>query len=84
MLCFVSFGGVWTIKANAQARRCPDCFSFNLPPKRGKLSEARLARAEHKAVVTELLGEKEADTAEAEFLERVTARDVGILCSKTT
>ena len=59
-------------------------FSFNSPPKRRKLSEARLARAKHKAVVNELLGEKEADIAEAEFLEAVTTRDVGIQCGKTT
>ena len=43
-------------------------FAFNLPPKWRKLSEARLARAEHKAVVAELLGEKEPDSSKAEFL----------------
>ena len=45
---------------------------FNLPPKHRRLSEARLARVEHKAVVNELLGEKEPDNTEAEFLEPVT------------
>ena len=36
----------------------PTVFAFNLPPKHRKLSEARLARAEHKAVMTKLLGKK--------------------------
>ena len=72
MLCFISPGGIWTIKTNAQARRCPECFAFNSPPKRKKLSEARPARAEHKAVVGELLGEKGPDSSEAEFFEPIT------------
>ena len=62
----------------------PTVFAFNLPPKRRKLSEARLSRAEHKAVVGELLAEKEPDSSKAEFLEPVTTRDVGIQCGKIT
>ena len=50
----------------------PTVFAFNSPPKRRKLSEARLSRAEHNAVVGELLAEKEPDSSEAEFLEPVT------------
>ena len=50
----------------------PTVFAFNSPPKRRKLSEARLSRAEHKAVVGELLGKKEPDSSEAEFLEPVS------------
>ena len=84
MLCFVGPGGVWTIKTNAQARHCPDCFTFNSPPKHRKLTDTRLARAEHKAVVTELLGEEETDSTEAEFLELVTTQDVSIQCGKIT
>ena len=45
----------------------PTVFAFNSPPKQRKLSEARLSRAEHKAVVGELLGEKEPDSSEAEI-----------------
>ena len=59
-------------RTGAQARRCPTVFAFNSPPKQRKLSEARLSRAEHKAVVGELLAEKEPDSSEAEFLEPVT------------
>ena len=62
----------------------PTVFAFNSPPKQRKLSEARLSRAEHKAVVGELLAEKEPDSSEAEFLEPVTTRDVGIQCGKIT
>ena len=62
----------------------PTVFAFNSPPKRRKLSEARLSRAELKAVVDELLAEKEPDSSEAEFLEPVTTQDVGIQCGKIT
>ena len=62
----------------------PIVFAFNSPPKQRKLSEARLARAEHKAVVGELLGERDPDSSEAEFLEPVTTQDVGIQCGKIT
>ena len=68
----------------AQARHCPNCFAFNSPPKYRKLSEARLARPKHNAVVAELLGEKEPDRSEAEFLKPATTRDVGIQCGKIT
>ena len=46
----------------------PTVFAFNSPSKCRKLSEARLAKAEHKAAVTEILGEKQSDSTEAEFL----------------
>ena len=52
-------GGVWTIKVNVQARCYPNCLCLNSPPKRRKVSKVRLARAEPKAVVNELLGKKE-------------------------
>ena len=58
--------------------------AFNSPPKHRKLSEARLGKAKHKAVVTELLGEKESDSTKAEYLKPVTTRDVGIQCGKIT
>ena len=53
-------------------------FAFNSPLKCRKLSEARLARAEHKAVVTELLGEKVSDSTKAVFLKPVTTQDIGM------
>ena len=62
----------------------PTVFAFNSPPKHRKLSEAKLARAEHKAVMTKLLGKKQSDSSEAEFLEPVNTRDIGIQCCKIT
>ena len=59
-------------------------FTFNSPPKHRKLTDTRLARAEHKAVVTELLGEEETDSTAAEFLKLVTTQDVSIQCGKIT
>ena len=50
----------------------PTLFSFTSTPKRRKLSEAREAKAQQRAVVEELLAE---DT-------RPATRDVGIQCSK--
>ena len=47
-----------------------------------KLSEARLARAEYKAVVAELLGKKEPDSTKAEFHQPVTTQDINIQCGK--
>ena len=49
----------------------PTVFAFNSPPKCIKLSEAKLAKPEYKAVLTELLGEKELDSTKTEFLEPV-------------
>ena len=66
---------------NHQARHCPNYFAFNSPPKCRKVSEARLARAEHKAVVAELLGEKEPDSTEDEFLNPVTTLEVKLKTS---
>ena len=51
------------------------------PPKCRKLSESRLARAEHKAIVAENWVRKTGSN-KAEFLEPVTTQDVGIRCSK--
>ena len=62
----------------------PNVFAFNSPPKQRKLSEARLARTEHKVIVGELLGEKGPDSSEVEFIEPVTTRDVGIQCGNIT
>ena len=50
----------------------PTVFAFNSPSKCRKSSETRLARAEHKAVVIELLGKKDPDSTEVEFLKPVT------------
>ena len=60
-------------------------FAFNSPPKRRKLSEARQAKAQHKAVVNELLGDSIGESSEAEFTEPIIAtRDIGIQCGKIT
>ena len=84
MLCLSVLEGFGPSRRKLKPDAVPTVFAFNSPPKRRKLSEARLSRAEHKAVVGELLAEKEPDSSEAEFLEPVTTRDVGIQCGKIT
>ena len=68
--CYVSsvLGGFGPSRRTLKADAVLTVFAFNSPPKCRKLSEARLARAEHNTVVTELLGEKESDSTKAEFL----------------
>ena len=63
----------------------PTVFAFNSPPKHRKLSEARQAKAQHKAVVNELLDNSTGESAEAEFIEPIiTTRDIGVQCGKIT
>ena len=63
----------------------PSVFAFNSPSKRRKLSEARQAKAQHKAVVNELLGDSTGESAEAEFIEPIiTTQDIGVQCGKIT
>ena len=67
----------------------PTIFAFNQsPPKRRKLSEARQAKAQHRAVVEELLEKAEvASCSSVEPLKTAavaTTRDVGIQCGKLT
>ena len=67
-MCRQSWGGFGPSRRTLKADAVLTVFAFNSPPKCRKLSEARLARAEHNTVVTELLGEKESDSTKAEFL----------------
>ena len=70
-----------TLKPDAM----PTVFAFNSPPKRRKLSEARQAKAQHKAVVNKLLGDSTGESAEAESIEPIiTTRDIGVQCGKIT
>ena len=63
----------------------PTVFAFNSPPMRRKLSEARQAKAQHKAVVNELLGDSTGESAEAEFIEPIIiTRDIDVQCGKIT
>ena len=55
--CYVSsiLKGFGPSKRTLKADAVPTIFAFNSPPKRRKLSEARQAKAQHRAVVEELL-----------------------------
>ena len=64
-----------TLKADA----VPTIFSFNSPPKRRKLSEARQAKAQHRDLVEGLLEASCSATPSAtvEPVREVTTRDIG-------
>ena len=84
--CYVSsvLKGFGPSRRTLKPDTVPTVLAFNSPPKCRTLSEARLAGVEHKAVVGELLGEKEPNSNEAEFLKPVTTQDTGIQCGKIT
>ena len=81
--CYVSsvLEGFGPSRQTLKPDAVPTVFAFNSPPKCRKL---RQARAQHKAIVKKLLGDSTGESAEAEFLEPITTRDVGIQCSKIT
>ena len=70
----------WTLKADA----VPTIFSFNSPPKRRKLSEARQAKAQHRDLVEGLLEASCSATSSAtvEPVREVTTRDIGTQTGK--
>ena len=63
--------GFEPLRQTLKQEAVPTVFAFNSLPKCRKVSEARPARAEHKAIVTKLLSKKEPDSTKAEFLEPV-------------
>ena len=65
-----------TLKADA----VPTIFSFNSPPKRRKLSEARQAKAQHRDLVEGLL--EASCSATFEPVREVTTRDIGTQTGK--
>ena len=69
-----------TLKADA----VPTIFSFNSPPKRWKLSEARQAKAQHRDLVEGLLEVSCSTTSSAkvEPVREVTTRDIGTQTGK--
>ena len=67
MLSFVSSEGLGLSRQILKSNTVLTVFAFNSPPKCKKLSEARLARAEHKAVVTELLARKNLNVPRLNF-----------------
>ena len=74
--CFISAGRFWPIQADA----VPTIFSFNSPPKRRKLSEARQAKAQHRDLVKGLL--EASCSATFEPVREVTTRDIGTQTGK--
>ena len=65
-----------TLKADA----VPTIFSFNSPPKRRKLSEARQAKAQHRDLMEGLL--EASCSATFEPVREVTTRDIGTQTGK--
>ena len=60
-------------------------FTFNSPPKRRKLSEARQAKAQHRAIVEELFDKGVGDdSSNHEPVRPVTTQDIGIQYNKIT
>ena len=64
-------GGFGPSRRTLKLDAVPTVFPFNSPPKRRKLSEARQANAQHKAVVNELLCDSTGESAKAEFIEPI-------------
>ena len=67
MLSFVSSEGLGPSRQILKSNTVLTVFAFNSPPKCRKLSEARLVRVEHKAVVTELLARKNLNVPRLNF-----------------
>ena len=75
--CWQVFGpSRQTLKVDA----APTIFSFNSPPKRRKLSEARQAKAQHRDLVEGLL--EASCSAIVESVREVTTRDIGTQTGK--
>ena len=69
-----------TLKADA----VPTIFSFNSPPKRRKLSEARQAKAQHRDLLEGLMEASSSATLSATFepVREITMRDIGTQTGK--
>ena len=86
--CYVSsiLKGFGPSRRTLKPDAVPTIFAFNSPPKRRKFSEARQAKAQHRAVVEELLEKEEVASCSSvgplESAAVVTTRDVGIQCGK--
>ena len=83
--CYVSsvLEGFGPSRQSLKTDAVPTIFTFNSPPKRRKLSEARQAMAQHRAIVEELLDKGVgADSSNHEPVRPVTTQDVSIQCNK--
>ena len=85
--CYVSsvLQGFGPSRQTLKPDAVPTIFTFNTPPKHWKLSKARQAKAQHRAIEKELLDEGDgAESSVHEPVRLVTTRDVGIQCGKIT